>query len=543
CPHTTSWFPFYQQFSCQCLYGWKGAFCTEIVSVCDPEHKPPHQCSADATCIPLPYGYACHCPLGKIGTYCEQAPEKQTKPTINQYRYCLLLYILAVSISDPSFRATESSWMAFTPFNIRHKTHISMQFKPLSADGILFYTAQHLNPRSGDFLSISLAHGFVQLRYNLGDRTVILQTNTQVDTSGRTWHLVKAGRSANKGYLELDGSNVTQKATAGMTALDTRTDFYVGGVSMLNAVSALAVEDEPTGFDGCIRELIVNDIELNLSETGAQEGVNIGDCDGTACGYKVCNMGNCISDSSDNFTCSCPPLWVGSKCELSMFCLVNLCQHSSLCVPDVSTASYTCACPLGWGGTYCENQIALFTLKFVGNSYVKYTDPYYKSRNLEFTRISLNFTTNENEGLILWIGKAENEDNDFLAIGVQSGNLKVAVNLGERISVPLIYREIILCCNKWHFVTVLQNQTNISVYLEDKIILFEDIDPERRYVALNYESTCYFGGFELSRKVKSVTSGVFTQGLVGKIKDVLFQDSRKVQFNGLEGYNVYSGDN
>lgn len=39
--------------------------------------------------------------------------------------------------------------MSFAPFYIRHKTHIKVQFQPLSPDGILFYTAQHLGTQSG----------------------------------------------------------------------------------------------------------------------------------------------------------------------------------------------------------------------------------------------------------------------------------------------------------------------------------------------------------------------------------------------------------
>lgn len=60
-----------------------------------------------------------------------------------------LLYFSDISISDPSFRSNESSWMSFAPFYIRHKTHIKLQFQPLSPDGILFYTAQHLGTQSG----------------------------------------------------------------------------------------------------------------------------------------------------------------------------------------------------------------------------------------------------------------------------------------------------------------------------------------------------------------------------------------------------------
>lgn len=147
------------------------------------------------------------------------------------------------------------------------------------------------------------------------------------------------------------------------------------------------------------------------------------------------------------------------------------------------------------------------------------------------------------EGLILWLGKAENEDNDFLAAGLTNGTLKVVVNLGERISIPLIHHRKNLCCNKWYYVTIAQNKTLIKVYLDEELVVFEDLDPQRKYVALNYGGTCYFGGFGLDGKENTVTSGLFKQGLIGRIKDVvLFQDSRKIPLIKGEGYNVYSGD-
>lgn len=58
--------------SCQCPFGWKGALCTETVSVCDSEHVPPPLCAHGSACIPLPKGYTCHCPLGTAGIHCEK---------------------------------------------------------------------------------------------------------------------------------------------------------------------------------------------------------------------------------------------------------------------------------------------------------------------------------------------------------------------------------------------------------------------------------------------------------------------------------------
>ncbi|NXK72825.1 EYS protein, partial [Amazona guildingii] len=395
-----------------------------------------------------------------------------------------------------------------------------------------------------DFLCISLVNGFIQLRYNLGDKTVILQTFQKVCTNGSIWHSLKAGRVGNEGYLDLDGVNITHKASPGMNALDTHTDFFVGGVSSLSLVNSMAVEDEPTGFTGCIREVAINNKELKLTVTDPTGGANVGDCDGTVCGYTVCkNNGTCQVENS-GFSCSCPPEWTGSTCEQSIHCLQHRCGSQALCIPQPTSFSYSCVCALGWSGKYCDSKIHFFIAKFVGNSYIKYTDPDYGKRDLQYSRISLNFTTNQSEGLIVWMGKGEDEDNDFLAIGLTNGTLKVVINLGERISVPLIHSNYSSCCDdRWHFITVVQNKTCIKVYLDEELILFEDIDLHRKYTALNYGGICYFGGFEIGREVNTVTTGLFHKEFIGKIKDVvLFQDSKKIQLMKAEGYNVYNGN-
>lgn len=113
----------------------------------------------------------------------------------------------------------------------------------------------------------------------------------------------------------------------------------------------------------------------------------------------------------------------------------------------------------------------------MGNSYIKYIDPNYRIRNLQFTTISLNFSTTEREGLLVWIGKAQTEDDDFLAIGLHNQTLKIAVNLGKSISVSMIYSNGTICCNKRYHILIIQNPTLIKAYLDDSLILSEDIDP------------------------------------------------------------------
>ncbi|XP_036816849.1 protein eyes shut homolog [Oncorhynchus mykiss] len=514
---------------CQCPFGWKGALCSETVSVCDAEHRPPPLCARGSTCVPLPDGYTCLCPLGTGGLHCQQA----------------------MAISDPFFSGNQSSWMSFPPVSIRHRTDLRLQFQTLSPEGIVFYTAQHLSARAGDFFCVSLTSGLVQLRYNLGSGTNVLQSTNRVDTSGGTWHTVRAGRTGHQGYLVLDGLEVKQNNTeGGMSTLDVATDLFVGGVSDLSSISTFSVENEPVGFTGGVRELVLNGHDFDLTATGALGGANVGDWDGTACGYKVCqNGGRCTALSgadSDSFMCTCPPRWTGPVCNQSVYCVNNLCQHESLCFSDLVTGSYDCFCPLGWEGRYCDKQVGLSmtTLKFVGKSYLKYRDPKFNTRNLRYTQVSFNFTASGNEGLILWMGRAEHDDDDYLAVGLQAGHLKIAVNLGERLSLPLTFRNVTLCCNKWHYLSISLNSTLIQVFLGDERVLFEDVDPFERYVAMNYGGLLYLGGFELHRNISTVTSGLFTKGFVGDLKDVrLYQDPRQLHFlQNSEGFNVHKSN-
>lgn len=362
-----------------------------------------------------------------------------------------------------------------------------------------------------------------------------------MDTLGTRWHTVEAGRVGHRGFLRLDGKEVKEGEGDGMSTLDVATEIFVGGVSTLSLVSVDATEGEPVGFTGGIREVTVNGEELELTEGGAVGGANVGDWDGTACGYKVCqNGGRCTPVGTDAFTCTCPPVWTGSVCNQSVACVNNVCRQGSSCVPSNAT-SYRCVCPLGWGSRYCDSEIPTDTLRFVGDSYVKYSDPRYSRRNLRFTQVSFSFLARSRHGLITWVGKAQQEDDDYLAVGLENGRLKIAVNLGEKLPPPVTLPNVTFCCGKWHNVTVSLSSTVLQVFHSSERILLRNLDPFERYVALNYGGRIYFAGFELHRKIAVVTSGLFSQAFEGKLKNVyLFKDTKPLLFlKDTEGFNVF----
>uniref|UniRef100_A0A3B3RHW2 Laminin G domain-containing protein n=1 Tax=Paramormyrops kingsleyae TaxID=1676925 RepID=A0A3B3RHW2_9TELE len=354
---------------------------------------------------------------------------------------------------------TQSSWMSFPLLGVKHRTELAS----------LAHTSHLCFLYLGDFFSLSLTSGFMQLRYNLGDRTVQLQSANGVDAGGGSWHTVRAGRQGTRGYLILDGVEERLDPPPGMAILDVASEMFVGGVPTSDNLPADAVEGEPIGFTGCIRELVVNGHQLDLSETGALDGANVGDCDGTACGFHVCrNGGHCTAVSSEAAVCTCPPLWTGMR---------------------------------------CERDTSLRSAGFLGNSFLKYRDPKYPSRTLTYTKIAFNFTSSSSDGLVLWMGKVEYEDEDYLAIGLHDGHLKMAVTLGESLSIPLVHRGARLCCEKWHHLEVVQNRTAVEAFIDGKLVVFEDIDPSEQYVALDYGGIFYFGGFELYRNTSEPGSG------------------------------------
>uniref|UniRef100_A0A3B3B6K3 Crumbs cell polarity complex component 2b n=1 Tax=Oryzias melastigma TaxID=30732 RepID=A0A3B3B6K3_ORYME len=250
--------------------------------------------------------------------------------------------------------------------------------------------------------------------------------------------------------------------------------------------------------------------------------VDVNEC----CSAPLCqNGGQCKATGVDSFICICPTLWTGPVCNQSVSCANHTCSPGSICAPSTAI-SYRCMCPLGRRGTHCDAKASTDILKLVGNSYV-----------------SFSVRADSSDGLIMWMGKAEHEDDDYLAVGLQRGHLKIAVNLGERLSLPLTLKSVSLCCNKWYNLSLALNNTIIRVFLDGERMLLEDVDPFERYLALNYGGLLYFGGFELYKNISAVTFGMFSKGFEGSVRNVyLFGETRPVDFlKNSEGFNIYEG--
>ncbi|XP_070534046.1 protein eyes shut homolog [Ptychodera flava] len=484
-------------FECLCTTGWTGELCDEVIGPCDASHDPPPLCAAGSTCSLAVEGYVCHCPLGKMGQYCDQD----------------------FIVSDPLFQ-TESSYIALPAIDIRHNTNITIQFKPDSEDGLLFYAAQHLGVNSGDFLAVSLYNGFVEFRYKLGpEDPVLVRTSNKVDVASEQWNTVEVGRTDRSGYVILNDVETKGTLTSGLRSLDVTTLFYLGGVSHYEKLPANAMTDNPSSYKGCVRQLIINNRDYELNLQGAVEGQDVLDCDGTACGYNVCkNNGACAPVGTMDFVCSCFWPLTGKTCEESVFCVNNLCQNGATCVGDESTFRYSCVCPVGYGGFYCNQEITFESAQFNGNSYLLFELEDYNQMDLTSSTVSLNFSTTSTDGLILWMGQPNRDDNtDYLGVGLVNGRVKLSLSLGWQ-SYGSIFSSVPVTDGQWHSLIVDRAETAMSLYIDG--IRTPTYTIGGSYYELNTDGLYYLGGFGYNADVSELTMQQFSSPFLGCIRDV-----------------------
>ncbi|XP_074657166.1 uncharacterized protein LOC141910330 [Tubulanus polymorphus] len=497
-------------FRCDCVDRWTGPLCRAARS--NPCQTPAtNRCSPDSTCSPTPSGgYVCHCPIRKQGIYCDKD---------------LLL-------GNPDFIG-EKSYLSFKSRMIRNGTDIRVSFRPRVQTGILVYVAQHQSSRSGDFLSISLTRGFVQLRYNLGANTAVLQSSEPINVG--EWHSVKAGRKLNEGYLQVNNLTIVTGLSSGsMVMLDTTTNIYLGGVELLETVSRSAIENEPATYEGCVKLFNVNQESYDL-QSDAVAGENVQSCDQSACGQTTCkHEGICKAKNDTHFTCSCTQNFTGVRCEVASICKNAPCQNNATCIPSANWTTYRCICAIGFDGTNCEQGLTITAPRFSEGSYVHYRNALYTKSDKLKTYISFNISTAASEGLIVWNGQVYSEKDDYLGVGLRRGRIRVVWDVGwwsqnEVSSIGAVTD------GRWYSVVVQRYGQTLSLTVDGQTVTGSVAG---KFLELNTDGSYYFGGGG-SGDLNSMTQGFFDRSFVGCLKDLrLSPTSKPIDWMNATGADI-----
>ena len=281
--------------TCHCKLGYK----QQSPISCAP--SPPDLCSFSpcdegGTCEEHDGTFTCHCGKGRTGKYCEQEVK------VNAY-------------TEAGF--TGQSYISLKPIsNSVTRTSIELSFRTFNKEGLIFLVKQR-NGRKGDFLSISIVGGHVEVRYDLGSGPLVLVSSSAV-TLG-SWHTLVFRRYHQDGMLQIDKSDpVRGKASGRNKSLNIRGATYVGGHPYMNISGDMVGTYK--GMQGCVRDLKIRRKSIGLVEGVeplVETAAGVVSCSSHPCSEGYCrNEGQCeVREGKRQAVCSCSQGFRGRRCH------------------------------------------------------------------------------------------------------------------------------------------------------------------------------------------------------------------------------------
>ncbi|KAL3282924.1 hypothetical protein HHI36_006082 [Cryptolaemus montrouzieri] len=489
-------------FTCLCQDSWYGPLCLSRVNPCDSTN---HKCTTGSTCVPLIEGYECDCPFGKIGKYCEQN----------------------VNITDVSFKGTRSFLKLKNYGFENNRFNVMLEMKPLSNDGLLLFMG-----KLDQFTSLYLQSGVLELRVKRGkykvSHNLVTVRSSRILVQG-VWHRIKFGVFGRKVYLSVENMIDTALLERESHMMSVKEDIFLGGYPDMSKLPLDALYGLPIPYTGCVRLLEIDSNFIPLDYQNIQNGQNIIDCDGTPCGGDVCrNGGTCWLDSFQKSHCNCPSPFYGSNCENIYNCTNNMCNNMGKCNND------KCYCIPGRNGFFCENEITIKVPKFKKGSYLvidKKQDKRRGALSANIYQISINFTTANMEGMLMW----HREENCFMGLGIEKGHLKLAYSTNKNNTFSAILWNHRLSDGLWHSIIIKFSPWSIEI---DKTSFRKYISTLGHHNLTLTNGKFFLGNVPSDQSLFLETEGFFKYPFEGCIESFTENSDKIIDFTKFEGLDV-----
>ncbi|XP_063914885.1 agrin-like isoform X2 [Zophobas morio] len=436
-----------ETYQCECDLHHVGEFCEKPIEPCRS-----NPCKFGSTCTALSSdAYVCECPVGRTGPRCEM-----------EDKYA--------GIVNPEFNG--SSYIRLPRLEgVRKSFSIEVYFMPKSANGLILYNGQMKNGR-GDFISLNLARGHLQFRFNLGSGIANLTTKETVNIG--KWHWARIFRDGREGILQLDNSSIVRGYSGTpLTELNLELPFYVGSLSAWDEVHRLSGASK--GYKGVIQRILLNGKPLPISG----------------------KLPDCSFDSNRNGCAFNVGSYDGLPCPISK----NPCLNNGLCIPELD--QFICKCPPNTKGKYCEiSQEETPAIKFNGATFLQFRNRGYRSHNFtnddypdnddddidtleeeivdnntydtfdedEYynfdlydptrrkpergNRYEIKLRTFASDSLLLWRSKNRSIKEDYFSIAMVNGYPEISYNLGKQDAFWAIRSKTKIDDGKWHTIQI-----------------------------------------------------------------------------------------
>uniref|UniRef100_A0A673LCS9 Agrin n=1 Tax=Sinocyclocheilus rhinocerous TaxID=307959 RepID=A0A673LCS9_9TELE len=220
----------------------------------DVSMYPYHPCSKDVCenggrCNPLLDSYECVCRHGFTGQHCQDAIiEKSAGDTE------------AIAFDGHTFIEYHNGVTKSEKALLVNKFELSIRTE--ATHGLILWSGKGVE--RSDYIALAIVDGRVQMTYDLGSKPVVLRSSVRVNTN--RWIRIKASRALRDGSLQVGNeAAVTGSSPLAATQLDTDGALWLGGLEELSVARRLP-KAYSTGFVGCVKDVIVDGVELHLVE-------------------------------------------------------------------------------------------------------------------------------------------------------------------------------------------------------------------------------------------------------------------------------------
>lgn len=457
-------------------------------------------------------GYECLCPRNYSGSNCELVGERCVKGICGQRGICHNLeegngYRCSCPVGITGQRCEEGTEVALPSFNYSSyiayaklrdaldDVRLRLTFRPNSTNNALLLYSGFSRRGDGDFIAITIRDGRVHFQFDTGTGPADIQSRESV-TAGE-WTTVVAERRHKDGSLSVNNGVAVKGSSpesgGGSSVGDTiglnlRTPLFIGGVADVRVSPAVNVL---AGFDGCISELSVNDVPVDVVNDAISYR-HILDCGSGPCSRRPCQNGGSCLERGQTFSCACGRGFEGLLCEVSK-------SHSKI-----------------------ETNV-----RFDGNGYVELGHELLPHDSpLSTESIEFSVSTLEDNALLLWHGQpptTQGRGKDYVSIALENGHVVFSYELGS--GPATITSGVQINDGTNHHVKVERTGRQGSLQVDDAETLTGESGGDM--TNLNTLGNIYIGGVP---DYRTMTGGRYSRGLVGCISDVYFDSEEPLDF-------------